>query len=185
MSVSYTPACDDAFWRAIGVLTRAYGHFTVPVVSDLTGLPRPRVLRHVDYLMDEQILRIVSPSPQAGRRAYAMIAHGEVPPLQPARASQMRRQRALWTALRTLKRATAVELAITASTEILPITAGIASGYLHGLVAGGYVTADVTGHFRLVAARNTGPRAPMVLDHGCFDLNELAYVPRRTLGRAA
>lgn len=100
-----------------------------------------------------------------------------------------RRQRHLWTAMRTLPQWTAAELALAASTDDVEVTATCAAGYVWRLAKAGIVQVlrprrsgrggggTNPALYRLRPARNTGPRPPEVhRGRGVFDPNTKAWV---------
>ncbi len=84
----------------------------------------------------------------------------------------------LWTAIRNLKTFTLPELAFTASTDKLPVSAESTELYVRRLRDAGYVTllrdpaARSSDRWRLVPKMNTGPRPPMLIQVSLtFDRN--------------
>ena len=99
--------------------------------------------------------------------------------------------------MRALRTFRASELAVAASTEAMPIARETASGFAADLLRAGYL-ADAGRApdnsraviYRLLPARNTGPRAPIIMrsEQACFDLNLMRVVnvnSSPTSGRAA
>jgi hypothetical protein len=188
-----------AYWRIMTGLQTHYGEFTSRVVVDLAGVGhRKTIENYLAFLVAEKVVRIVD-SHSAGAKVtnvYRIVNLGEAPPMRRGDSSLGQRQQAMWTAIRSLGTFRVPELAEAAATdEVIPRET--AAGYVADLLRAGYLS--VAGHapesrrftlYRLLPARNTGPRAPIVMrsERACFDLNIMRLVnlnQPEAAGRAA
>lgn len=180
------PAHAD-YWRVMSALQRHHGRFTSRLLTDILGPEhRDRATSYLDILVEEKVVAFDSEPACGGLvvRHYSIINLGDAPPIRPTR-DKGARQRALWTAMRSLKTFTEAELAVAAATEELPIGRDAAGTYIGELIAGGFLVAAgqaptrfATPSYRLLPSHNTGPRAPIVLLPECiaFDLNLMKAV---------
>jgi hypothetical protein len=195
--MTITPSSLDraVYWRAMSALQRHHGSFTLRIIVDIVGAEhRKRVVNYLDILVDERVVSYESEPARGGLVTYhyRIINLGEVPPIRPR--DKGARQRALWTAMRSLKNFSEAELAVAAATEDLPIGRDAAAAYIGELAAAGFITVAgvaptrfATPSYRLQPSHNTGPRAPIVLvaDSVAFDLNLMRSVNLNSSGRAA
>ncbi len=169
------------YWRLMRACCRHFGFFTSAAIRDMVGnRDRHTIQFYIDFLRGEGIVRIVGEERQGAMivHRYALTRDGEAPPARRAAGSGMgTRQQALWIAMRSLGAFSPAELALVASTEQQRILPDTARPFIFDLKAAGYVAPVGEGKYRLLPARNTGPRAPIVLrGRGVFDLNLMRIV---------
>ncbi len=99
--------------------------------------------------------------------ANAVVAALEnAPPPYCVTQAVRQQQRNIWTALRGMKTARQVDLALTASVDTVIVTTGMAKLYADRLADCGYLAISGKGRertYRLSPTRDTGPKAPMPL----------------------
>jgi hypothetical protein len=170
-----------------------FGWFSSAAINDIVdGQHRKSVEHYLAFLRAEGIVETI------GEERHGPILHlrqrivrdGDAPPARRSEGAQMGlRQQALWTAMRSLKTFTPAELAYAASTDALPIGSDTARSYVRDLKLAGYVAPLAGTAYRLMPARNTGPRAPIVLraEQAAFDLNlmQAVNVTASEIGRVA
>lgn len=175
------PKDTRPIWQIMRTLTGHYGWFSVGTVLDILGHTERRVVEaYMAFLKRENVIE-----PADGERTNPRVAHryrvirdGEAPPLPLGGRTQLdERRQALWTAMRSLKQFSATELALAASTETIT-AGGAARPYLTLLASAGYVDRLDPSTYRLRRVRDTGPRAPIVMneDGTLFDLNLMRAV---------
>ena len=85
------------------------------------------------------------------------------------------RQR-LWTALRALRTGAPQDIAHAASDETIVIAGGTAATYLDALTRAGYcarrVVARGRSEYTLLRSHDTGPRCPLLIEHGAVMLDQ-------------
>jgi len=176
------------YWRIMTALQAHVGQFTPRLLVDIAGAEhRNAVEAYLDFLIGEKVITLAgraAPGPRAAC-CYRIDNSGEAPPARRGHAGGLARQSALWTAMRNLRNFTIAELAVTASTDDMPLTEETTKDYVLALERAGYLRRD--GHaprrrrtsvYTLPAPRNTGPRPPIVQrgEDGCFDLNLMQFV---------
>lgn len=186
------------YWRTMSALQKHYDGFSLRVLVDIAGPEhRKAIANYLAILVDERVVAFDSAPPTGGlvTHSYRIINSGEAPPLRTR--DRGLRQRALWTAIRSLKTFREAELAMAASTDDNPIGRDAAGAYIAELQDAGYLTrvgASADRHaipiYRLQPGMNSGPRAPIVMreERACFDLNLMRAVNLNrsvTTGRAA
>lgn len=180
-------------WRVMRALQAHYGSFTSAAVHDIVDAPnRKTVESYLAFLRAEGIVEVLDEA-RAGpivQFRQRIVRDGEAPPSRRSEGAQMgQRQQALWTAMRNLRSFTPAELAYAASTAELPIAGDTARSYVRDLRLAGYVANVGAASYRLLPARNTGPRAPIVLrtERAAFDLNLMraVNVTASEIGRVA
>lgn len=183
------------YWRIMTVLTETYGHFTSATLVALVGdRHRKGIERYCAFLLEERVLTAeASRYGAAITHRYAIARPGDAPPLR-MNGDLGGQQQALWRCIRRLPTFTSHELAVSASTDDRTVPTHTASAYLGALLKAGYVIREPFGRgprhapvYRLLPARNTGPRAPMVVrPASVFDLNLMRRVSAADkIGRAA
>lgn len=178
-----------AYWRVMTALQAHYGEFTSRVVVDIAGVGhRKTIENYLAFLVAEKVVLVAGRDDRGptGTYRYRIVNPGEAPPFRGrGQDGKGARQQALWTAMRSLRSFSASQLALTASTDVMPIARETASGYVADLLRAGYLTVigrseqrAQTQLYGLLPARNTGPRAPIVQRPGnaCFDLNLMRTV---------
>lgn len=182
---SLTAAETGLLWRAMRVLQRGTGHFTVRDLVDIAGEERRRAIpTYINALLDERVIVIADRKKRgsADVPVYRVDRNGDMPP--PFRSGTRlvgHGQRALWTTMRQLAQWTVKEAAFAASTDQLIVTYETANNYVRALLQAGYLdsTPNVAKPtYRLIRARNTGPLAPIILPgrRACYDLNLMQMV---------
>ena len=170
------------YWRLMSVLDRHFGSFTSAALTDLAGTGhRHTVEAYLAFLRSEGIVSIVSSNRNGAcvEHHYTLARKGEAPPLRRSAGADMGlRQQALWTAMRSLPTFSPAELAMAASTEALTIPADTARSYVFDLKHAGLLHELAPRTYRLLPARNSGPRAPIVLreQKAVFDVNTMRTV---------
>lgn len=180
-------------WRLMRGLQRHYGYFTSPALLDLAGQGhRKTAENYLAFLKAEGVIETVNASQRLGEaHRYRILRDGDAPPARRADGSMMgERQQALWTAIRALRAFTPSELAMAATTERLPIGSDTARSYVRDLRIAGFLASVAPSTYRLLPARNSGPRAPIVMrtEGAAFDLNLMRVVnvnASQMSGRAA
>lgn len=188
---------SQQLWRVMSALQAHYGEFTQRVLMDIVGSQHRRTVEaYLAFLVSEKVVSVSRGSSPTSPLSYAIVNAGEAPPLRRGLHGGAVRQQALWTAIRGLRTFSVPELAVSASTEELPIGQQLAVEYVQHLTRAGYLRETGalprqkrTKLYALIPARNTGPRAPIVnrAEPG-FDLNLMRVVnvtATVTTGRAA
>jgi hypothetical protein len=143
--------------------------------------------RHVILYRTRAALAPLAPWPGADSgKARSMLV--ERLARRPRDRALFARQSHLWTAIRALRVFEIRTLAFHARTETVWISPIQALRYVRQLCAGGYLEHCTGGHYRLRAARNTGPFAILAFSGGLVDLNRLeavALLAPQASGRAA
>lgn len=167
-------------WHTIRVLSDDYGWFTARSVQAVVCARGPTVvIGYLQFLQDEQIIVQDKSAPRAASRVcYRLQRDGDIaPPWRDPRSARI--ERACWTAMRALKTFTGRELAAAASTEGHEIPRNKASYYAECLLTAGILVeaepSKTARIFRLPAARDTGPSAPvwMAERKAAYDLNAM------------
>jgi hypothetical protein len=162
----------DRLWHIITTLQRAYGWVDSDALVAIAGLEhRAMAKRYVLFLTRESVLRKVGDD-------FKVIRPGSAPPIARAASTAAdAAQQAMWTALRCTATTTAEELAMAASSPdrlVSPITA---RAWLAALERCRLVyRLPGTRSVRLLPRSNTGPRAPILLENGYFDINLMRAV---------
>lgn len=167
--VSTVRLSDDAHataWRAMTVLTKDYGRFTVATVAALTPQASyPAIAEWHGWLAREMIVSAEGP-------AWRVEVAGEAPPRNRGtngRGSQQQRQ--IWTAMRALRAFSAADLVEAATTDVCEVTALAVARFVRALEQVCYLQ-RAGDRLRLPPGKDTGPRAPIPLSGGgIFDLN--------------
>ncbi|GHE63802.1 hypothetical protein GCM10019059_24130 [Camelimonas fluminis] len=187
--MQYNNAFNSAFyWRVMETLQKEYGYFSVAVLSAVfPGKGQAAIRTYLVNLHDMGAIELVG-TQQANTAAYRIVNHGEAPPLV-GRLAGGRQQQALWTAIRSLGTFSALELAVSASTDDQEITQRAAAAFARDLVKIGYLAEVATTRspanrtkpvYRLLPRRNTGPRAPIILrqEQASFDVNLMRKISK-------
>jgi len=168
-----------AYWRAMTALQRAYGRIETQAVFEIVGTEHRRSLQR--YISNLLMMRVIEPAGPDSRRAQAVriINDGEAPPLR-VRPEEVKLQQPLWATMRNLGHFSVAELAVSASTDVVHVPPVVTNRYVVGLWAAGYlvpIKSRQVGpmYYRLLPAKNTGPRAPLLVPDGCFDLNDMKW----------
>jgi hypothetical protein len=165
-------------WHFMCVLDQHYGAFSLAGLTALTDKKSRRMSEsYIEFLRIEGVLGPVSGAAEPSRQAYKiMTSRGDAPPAsRPSASIAAPHQRALWTALRTLPDFSAAEISYAASTEDHTVEAAEAHYYCRLLEQAGYLVAGQM-RWRLLAGRNTGPKAPIVTPRLYYDLNMMRRV---------
>lgn len=177
------PSSDSGpalYWRLMRTLQQHFGHFTSPVLQELAGTGNRKTIEHyLAFLRKEGVVELCRAIRHNGDALqYRIVRDGEAPPARRLEGSEMGlRQQSMWNAMRGLRSFSPAELAMTASTEQLKIASETARSFVFDLKAAGYVAPIGEGRYRLLPAKNTGPRAPIILrGRGVFDLNLMRSV---------
>jgi len=185
-------------WEAIRRLSATVGAFSQDDIWQATeGREKLEMSAVRDYrrgLVGAGILACAKPAGKSGEHArytLAMDEGAEAPrvTITGKRVTQGLAQEQMWRALRMLRADTnARELAAHASTQAVPVAESAAGSYLRMLHKAGYMVcvADAKpmfgrgktqARYRLLPARNTGPKPPMVCrEKVVFDPNRNAIV---------
>lgn len=162
----------DRLWHIITTLQRAYGWVDNDALVAIAG-PEYRLAakRYVIFLLREGVLR------KAGSD-FHLVRPGSPPPMARAASSAAdAAQQAMWTALRSTGTTTAEELAMAASSADRVISPITARTWLAALERCRLVyRLPGTRSVRLLPRSNTGPRAPILLENGYFDINLMRAV---------
>lgn len=153
-----------ALWAAIRKLVT----FTPKDIRYETRCSRSQVEEYLKGLAAAGIVERVKSEP--GRYVLVRDCGAEAPRVRrdgtPVTMGLGREQ--MWRTLRGLREFTAVDLAVQASTEEVPVSVETAKEYCHFLALAGYLTVVVAGkggmpnRYRFVPTRNTGPLPPMI-----------------------
>jgi len=149
------PRWIPEIWQVMRDLDAQGTPWRASEVERLSGAPR----NMVDAYLERLVAARFATSGNEGCRL--ICAPAEAPHRLPGNAQQQ-----MWTALRSLGRVSAAELAHAASTDITKVSLAEARRYLSLLQAVDYVTMEGAGEgctWRLAPRANTGPIAPMVL----------------------
>jgi hypothetical protein len=190
-----TESESQQIWRVMSALQAHQGSFSQRLVVDILG-PRQRraVEAYLAFLVAEKVVAVTRGSTPTAPLTYSIVNTGEAPPDRRGLHGGTARQQALWTAIRGLRSFSVPELALSASTEELPIGLQLAVEYVQHLARAGYLRETgtlprqrQTKLYALVVARNTGPRAPILhRSEPAFDLNLMRSVNLNgSVGRAA
>lgn len=181
--VSAVRLSDDAHaaaWRAMTVLTKDYGRFTVATVASLTPQASyPAIAEWHGWLAREMVI-------SSEGAAWRVEVAGEAPPRNRGtngRGSQQQRQ--IWTAMRALRTFSSADLVEAATTDDCDVTALAVTRFVRPLEQVGYLQRNGS-RLRLPPLKDTGPRAPIPLSGGgLFDLNVGQTVNLNGLRRSA
>lgn len=175
------PKDTRSIWQTMRTLSAHYGWFSTCAVLDILGhRDRRTVEAYLIFLKREYVIERADgdrANPRAAIR-YRIVRDGEAPPLPLGGKAQLdERRQAIWTAMRSLRQFSPAELALAASTETIA-AGGAVKPYLTLLADAGYVDRLDQTTYRLRRARDTGPRAPIVMqaDGTLFDLNLMRAV---------
>lgn len=189
------------YWKEMVAMSRRGGFTITDVHKASNGRSRQTIKDYVLFCAEQGHVALVGDQPTIkNRRAnvYKVCDPRAPAPIQ-RRADfaddRGRRAQQLWTAIRALRQFTVRELAVAASTDAVTVTVKRAREYVGTLAGAGYL-AEV-GHrahpgliarWRLLPAKNTGPKAPATLAGGTvlYDRNLEQTVNLNDLaGRAA
>lgn len=169
------------YWRLMRICWQQFGYFTSTAIRELAGnRHRHTIQLYIEFLRTEGVVRITDETRHGGMviHRYVIERDGDAPPSRrPSDYAMGSRQQALWTAMRAIGAFSPGELALAASTEQLRIAPETARSFVFDLKKAGYVAELAGAKYRLLPARNSGPRAPIILrGRGAFDLNLMRSV---------
>lgn len=173
-------------WHVMCAIWADHGHFHLRTVVAICQIKGSRALGDwVNWLVSEDVVR----SKGNGRFTVA-VPHDAPPAGRPLAQSFGAVQGQIWRAMRLTRSFSLAELARDASTEDRPVSLDHARAYALGLSAcgilsGGSALANGIQVWRLPASADTGPRAPVLVADGAFDLNRGKLAPRADSRRAA
>jgi hypothetical protein len=171
--------------RAVWQVIREQRDFTTPALVATTGLPETIIRRYLKGWEAACYLERVGEPPKSGQpQPYRLIRDiGNDPPLTNVDGTPMRRgqgRRQIWRTLKILKGDfSCAELAWASSTEECPVSEVDVQSYCYHLHQAGYLQRTraprrgLTVRYRMIPARWTGPRPPMV------ERTLLVYDPNR------
>ncbi|SFD74132.1 hypothetical protein SAMN05428997_1488 [Bosea sp. CRIB-10] len=191
------------YWKEMVAMSRGSGFTITDVHKATNGRSRNTVKTYVLFCAEHGHIALVGDQPTVkNRRAniYKVCDLRAPAPVQ-RRADfaddRGRRAQQLWTAIRALRQFTIRELAVAASTDAVPVTQVRAREYVGVLAKAGYVVEvgqrahpGLIARWRLMPAKNTGPKAPATLAGGTVlydrNLDEAVNLNApETTGRAA
>jgi hypothetical protein len=164
------------YWKVVRDLTAADRDrlFTIEdVLGQTNSVDKATVRQWLTNLVDAGIAARQDPARPGAPVLFRLVQRPSVLP-HLARGGRVvaSGQEAMWNAMRALRSFTALELAVSASTEERPVTLETAKSYVHRLQAAGYLTVEreaVSGRgarlavVRLKKTMNRGPLAPRIL----------------------
>lgn len=167
------------YWKEMVAMSRRGGFTITDVHKASNGRSRQTVKDYVLFCVEHGHIVLVGDQPTIKNRVANIYKVRDLRAPAPTQRrpdfadDRGRRAQQLWTAIRALRHFTIRELAVAASTEAVSITQRRAREYVATLASAGYV-AEV-GHrahpgliarWRLMPAKNTGPKAPATLAGG-------------------
>lgn len=127
----------------------------ITVYQYICALEKGGYVRHIGFVEDSKIFEVVNPVPIAP----SLNAKG-----QPRTKAAIRKEN-MWRAMKMLRRFTALDLVVHASTEQAKVTEEYAKIYVRYLTRAGYLKPSENGGttiYAFIPNRNTGPLAPVI-----------------------
>lgn len=191
------------YWKQMVAMSRSGGFTITDVHKASNGRSRKTVKTYVLFCAEHGHIELVGDQPTVKNRiAHIYRVRDLRAPAPIERRPEFaddrgRRAQQIWTAIRALRQFTIRELAMAASTDVVPVTLRRAREYVGTLASAGYVVEighrahpGLISRWRLMPAFNTGPKAPATLAGGTilYDRNLDQAVNLNSLetaGRAA
>lgn len=161
---------QEAFWRIICDLDKKQGLFTITEVADQTCDDRNTVRDYMTRLVKAGFLEKTNEM-RGSAILYKKIRHSKDAPRVRKDGSMVTQglaQDHMWRAMKMLPEFTALDLSVAATTEDITVDQTHTKSYITHLKRAGYlaVVQESNPHrpavYRLLPAKNTGPKAPLV-----------------------
>ncbi len=171
------PQGRQVIWEAIRGQGASYLTFSVRDVWDACGreIPKDTIRDYIRALLAGGFLKqVTAPTPRKSATYQIVGKHGaEAPRVRPdgSIVTQGAGTEAMWRTIKVLGTFSAAELALTASTDVAPVTEETAKTYLRYLERAGFVRCVVKGkpgrggnkdRWNFVKSRDPGPLPPQI-----------------------
>lgn len=153
---------QDAYWGIIRELGANGGLFSVADITRKTNATTDIVREYVIRL--EKAGYIARAGHDGSSVLFCLVRDSRFTPRVRRDGSQVlpTRQDQMWRTMKMLKRFTAQDLAVAASTEQVRVSPVHAQDYIKHLGLAGYVCRCGNGEYALLPTKNTGPLAPYI-----------------------